>query len=169
MTHSRLQLAILATVLLLVGCDHGAKHLAKRDLQGQGPRPLISGIFDLSYTENWDSGFGLLHRVPEPIRRPILTTLQLVGGAGFLLWALRRSSKGSRRAGLLLLAGGALGNGLDRLARGYVVDFLHLHHWPVFNLADIYITAGAVLLGLAARRDRSTPRAAPTLAQQVTQ
>ena len=48
--------------------------------------------------------------------------------------------------GGLLVVSGALGNLYDRLAYSYVVDFLHLHHWPVFNVADSCITVGACLL-----------------------
>ncbi len=56
------------------------------------------------------------------------------------------------RAALLLVTAGAVGNYIDRLARGYVVDFVYLHHWPVFNVADVYVTAGAIMLALAALR-----------------
>jgi signal peptidase II len=53
---------------------------------------------------------------------------------------------------------GAIGNGLDRVVRGYVVDFVRVPHWPVFNVADVYVTAGAGLLGLAAwRASRTRP------------
>ena len=65
------------------------------------------------------------------------------------------------RLGCALLLGGALGNGLDRAWRGYVVDFLDLHasgwHWPAFNIADIGIVCGAVLMVLSSfRTARST-------------
>ena len=50
-----------------------------------------------------------------------------------------------------LLLAGALGNLSDRLFRGYVVDFIHLHHWPIFNVADICIVVGALLFALHAR------------------
>ena len=84
----------------------------------------------------------------------MLTVVQLVGGLTFLALCLRRRLPAMARLALLLLAGGAFGNGLDRLFRGYVVDFIHLTHWPVFNVADIYITAGGILLFLAYRRAR---------------
>ena len=50
------------------------------------------------------------------------------------------------------MTAGALGNVLDRVVRGYVVDFVQVPHWPVFNVADIYVTAGAILLGWTALR-----------------
>ena len=71
---------------------------------------------------------------------------------GFLL---RRQSKlGFARIALLLMTAGALGNVLDRVVRGYVVDFVQVPHWPVFNVADIYVTAGAILLGWTSLRGR---------------
>jgi signal peptidase II len=61
---------------------------------------------------------------------------------------------------LALLLAGALGNLIDRAWHGYVVDFLHVPHWPVFNVADIYVTVGAAAL-LLFGRTLSQPRAAP--------
>lgn len=155
----RLRVAIVAVAVLLVGCDHATKHVAKRELERGGPRGVVSGLLDLHYTENRDSGFGLLRSVPERIRTPALTVVQLVSGAVFLLLGLRKHGGRKLRLALVLVSAGALGNGLDRLVRGYVVDFLRLPHWPVFNVADIYITVGAILLMLAMRRqaDRRTP------------
>jgi signal peptidase II len=146
----RIRVAMVVATVLLVGCDHGSKYVAKGGLEHRPPHTLVRGIFDLDYTENRDTGFGLLRSVvPERIRTPALTSVQLLSGMAFLILGLRRNARRSTRLCLLLISAGAIGNGLDRLARGYVVDFLHLHYWPVFNLADIYITVGAVLLVLA--------------------
>jgi signal peptidase II len=150
----RLRIALVVVSVLLVGCDQGSKIIAKRTLE-QGPsQPILRGVFDLSYVENRDTGFGLLRAVPERIRTPFLTSLQLLSGIACLLIGARRRARPITRACLLLISAGAVGNGLDRLFHGYVVDFLYLHHWPVFNLADIYITVGAVLLVLASSHNR---------------
>jgi signal peptidase II len=158
--------ALLAAALFLVGCDHVTKHVARRALEHGPPHALAAGILELNYTENTDSGFGLLRWVAPAIRTPLLTAAQLVGGLAFLLVCLRRRLSTPARFALLLLAAGAFGNGLDRLAHGHVVDFIHLTHWPVFNVADIYITVGAALLILAARtrnnQDRLPLHARPT-------
>jgi signal peptidase II len=153
----RMRVALVTIAVLLVGCDHGTKLIAKNGLEHTPPRPLVKGVFDLDYVENRDTGFGLLRAVPETIRRPFLTAVQLVSGTAFLLLGLRRNVRTVIRACLLLVSAGAIGNGLDRLMRGYVVDFLHLHHWPVFNVADIYITAAAILLVIASRRRQAQP------------
>ena len=165
MKRLRLRLDLLAIAILLVGCDHGAKHMARAGLEGQPPHTLVSRVFDLEYTENRDSGFGLLRAVPERIRTPVLTSVQLLAGLALLLASLRASIRSSTRLALLLLSAGALGNGLDRLFRGCVVDFLHLHHWPVFNVADIYITAGAILLIIASRFARGDAQPPPLAAR----
>lgn len=151
----RLRVALVTAAVLLVGCDHGSKYVAKTALEHGPPRALMHGVFDLSYVENRDTGFGLLRKVPERIRTPLLTSVQLLSGVVFLVLGLRRNVRSMLRACLLLVSAGAIGNGLDRLLRGYVVDFLYLHHWPVFNVADIYITAGAILLVIASRNQRN--------------
>ena len=150
--------ALLAATLFLVGCDHVTKHVARTELEQGPPHTLAAGILELNYTENTDSGFGLLCWVAPAIRTPLLTAAQLLGGLAFLLVCLRRRLPTSARFALLLLAAGAFGNGLDRLAHGHVVDFIHLTHWPVFNVADIYITVGAALLILAARSRNNQDR-----------
>lgn len=153
-----LRTALLAAAVFLVGCDHVTKHVAKAELESGPPRTLAAGILDLNYTENTDSGFGLLRWVSPAVRTPALTMVQLVGGLAFLALCLRRRMPATARLALLLMAGGAFGNGLDRLVHGHVVDFIHLTHWPVFNVADIYITVGGVLLFLAYRSvSRPTP------------
>ena len=146
-----LRLSLLVAAFLLVGCDHVTKRVVKTELEGGPPHSLAAGILELGYTENTDSGFNLLRWVSPSVRTPLLTAAQLVGGLALLALCLRRRVSSAARGALLLLAAGAFGNGLDRLVHGHVVDFIHLTHWPVFNVADIYITAGAVLLLWAAR------------------
>jgi signal peptidase II len=139
----------LAVVLLLVGCDHGTKHLAKEHLEGKAAVPLLPGVFDLRYTENTDTAFSLLGRWVEPhVRQPLLVGVKFAvvsALVAFLLWRWSRLRTFERAGALMALAGG-VGNLIDRFARGYVIDFLHLRHWPVFNVADIVITLGVALL-----------------------
>jgi len=148
------RLALLGALTLLVGCDHATKLAAKSALEGQGPRSLIRGALGLRYVENTDVAFNLLRSVPERIRAPLLIVLGAVAMLGLLALLLRRQGLGFARAALLLMTAGALGNYLDRVTRGYVVDFVQLPHWPVFNVADIYVTAGAILLAWSAVRAR---------------
>jgi signal peptidase II len=103
-------------------------------------------VLDLRYTENRDVSFNALRLIPERVRYPLVLTLNLAT-MGLLVLLLRRY-RGALvpQLALVLVLGGALGNWLERALRGYVVDFIHLHGWPIFNFADIYIVCGALLL-----------------------
>jgi signal peptidase II len=78
-----------------------------------------------------------------------------------LPWQSRRTSGGSARLGFTLALAGALGNVLDRLARGYVIDFIHLTHWPVFNVADVLVVVGIVVMVRGFTRIRPAPSPSP--------
>jgi signal peptidase II len=137
------RLLIVLVLLVLVGCDHASKGVAKAELESEGARELSRGIVSLRYVENTDIAFNLLRWVPETIRFPALVAAGAIAvmGLGWLL--LRAPQKASLPLlALVLITAGAVGNYLDRVVRGYVVDFVHLKHWPVFNVADVYITAG---------------------------
>ncbi|HLK89482.1 MAG TPA: signal peptidase II [Polyangia bacterium] len=158
------RLTFVLSLILLVGCDHGTKYVAKAGLQGHHPHTLIRGVLDLQYVEHTDVAFDLLRWIPEGARGPILIFAGAAGLVALAAFLLRRPPRS--RAGqlaLLLVTAGALGNYLDRIVRGYVVDFIHLHHWPVFNVADSCVTIGAILLGLTALRGprATTARPAP--------
>jgi signal peptidase II len=145
------RLALLIALTLLVGCDHATKFAAKSGLEGQRPHSLIHGILDLRYTENTDVAFNLLRAVPERVRAPLLVVLGAAAMLGLLAVLLvRQGASRFARIALLLMTAGALGNYLDRIVRGYVVDFIQIPHWPVFNVADVYVTAGALLLAWSA-------------------
>ena len=112
-----------------------------------GPdRVLIPGVLGLTRVQNTGVAFGLLKGSPG--LNLVLTGLIILGG---LVWLLRQKKLGGFAAfcaGLML--GGALGNFLDRMINGFVTDYLQLLflHFPVFNLADVAVTAGALLLML---------------------
>lgn len=147
---------MLAALLPLVGCDHATKWAAKESLEGRAPHHLLGQLLDLRYAENTDIAFNLLRWIPESLR----TRALLVFGAAALIAlvvALWRTQGGPLlRAALVLIAAGAIGNYVDRLLRGYVVDFIHVPYWPVFNVADVYVVAGGVLIAVFAWRSRGT-------------
>jgi signal peptidase II len=155
------RISVLAAVSFLVGCDHATKGLAKEELDGGPARELIRGVVDFRYVENTDIAFSLLRWVPEGIRTPLLLVVGAIAvlALGYLLLQGRTEPR-TRRWALVLVTAGAIGNYVDRAVRGYVVDFVHVHHWPVFNVADVYITIGYVLLALGffvyRRRDAET-------------
>jgi signal peptidase II len=148
---------ILGVLFLLVGCDHVTKHAAKSRLEGAPGHEVIRGVVNLQYVENTDVAFNLLRWVPETVRKPLLLVTGGVAMLGLVILAVtaafgRARPRSILGVALVLVTAGAVGNGLDRIVRGYVVDFVRVPHWPVFNVADVYVTAGAALLALAAWR-----------------
>ena len=114
-------------------------------------RPVVNGVFHLTYVQNTGSAFGLFRGAT-----PWLVLTSLIVGA-WVVVELRRPA--ARRftlttLGWALVLGGAAGNVVDRLRWGYVVDFLDLRVWPVFNVADSAITVGVGLLLWHAYRER---------------
>jgi len=109
----------------------------------------LTGFFNLILVFNKGAAFSLLANAPG-WQTPLLVAFAL--GAALIVSVLLVRSAGRRTfcAGLALILGGAIGNVIDRLRYGYVVDFLDLHaagwHWPAFNVADSAITIGAALL-----------------------
>ena len=142
--------------LALVGCDHATKVAAQAALGRRGPVALLPGLLDLHYAENRDTAFSLLRAVPFHGKGAFLVAASLVGLCAVLFaWWRRRRASTTEQAAYALLVAGAFGNAIDRVGRGYVVDFIEIHRWPIFNVADMAIVAGAVLLAIAAfRRSR---------------
>jgi signal peptidase II len=148
-----------------VGCDHVTKLVAKSGLAGERPHQLIRGVLDLHYTENRDAAFNLLRWIPEDVRAKVMIVTGALALLALGVVLVRRPPQlRLTRAALLLVTAGAAGNYIDRLVRGYVVDFVYVHHWPVFNVADAYVTAGAVMLGLSivGSNTRARPRLSAT-------
>ena len=137
-----------AALAAILAADRVTKIWALRDLRPRGTIELLP-FFDLTYVENTGAAFGL--------GRGANANAVFVALSAGLIWALARMmARWPRRdpwlqAGGTLVLGGALGNLYDRLSYGFVVDFLHLHHWPVFNVADSCITVGAVMLAWGLR------------------
>ena len=117
---------------------------------------VIDGFFNLSLGFNHAAIFGSLGWIPTGIRMVLFNVAGLVAIVYFGRIFLARDTRLLERVALGLILGGALGNGLDRLLRGYVVDFLDFvfggwHYWT-FNLADSFILVGAVLFGISLLR-----------------
>jgi len=157
-----LRVLLAASVLALAGCDGATKFAAKAELENAKPRPVIGNVLRLDYTENRDTGFGLLRSLPEDTRLPIILALQSLGSLALIVALFRRKRFDLYAAAFALTLAGALGNLTDRIFRGYVVDFIRVPHWPVFNLADIWITVGIGLALLAMLRDRPRPVSSPS-------
>ncbi|MGH2700958.1 MAG: signal peptidase II [Actinomycetota bacterium] len=137
-----LYVALLITAAAVVVADQFTKSLALEGL-ADGPIDLIEGVLTLRLTFNPGGAFGVLQGVPNFFLISTVVIVLLI-----LFWA--RTVESRRWAiPLGLVLGGGLGNLADRLFRdtdGQVVDFVDLHVWPVFNVADAAISIGVVLL-----------------------
>lgn len=136
-------------VALLIVLDQGTKLWAVHSLHYQQARPVFPG-FNLTLMHNPGAAFSLLAEAGG-WQRWLFVGLA-VAVSGLLLWMLAQTPLVQRlqRAALLLILGGALGNLIDRLRLGYVIDFVELYYrtwsWPAFNVADSAITVGAGFL-----------------------
>ena len=125
--------------------DRITKQWARGALEGQRPREVWPGVLRFAYVENTGAAFGMLSG-----RQGLLLAVTGVALAGLLAWLLLRGRRMARlpRASLWLLLGGALGNYYDRLAYGYVIDFIEirLFSFPLFNVADSCVCVAFALL-----------------------
>lgn len=145
---------LVGTAALVAGLDQATKELALRSLR-DGPIDLFGGAVTLRLTYNSGGAFGLLQGLPGLF---LVATVVIAGL--ILVWARGLEERGSAVA-LGMILGGGLGNVTDRIARdlgGGVVDFVDLHFWPVFNLADSAIVAGVCLVLLIGARRRPSTR-----------
>ena len=154
---------LLLFTALLVGCDHATKLAVMMKIGAGDEVKIVPGVLDLRYAKNDDMAFSLLrqldHGAPLFHKSLFLITISLVVLAVVLTawWKRRRDPSRALHVGFALVVAGAAGNVIDRILRGYVVDFIHVHMWPIFNVADVLIVAGAILLALVAQ-SRSSSR-----------
>ncbi len=125
----------LRIALVVVLLDQLSKLWATSALELDRPVPLIPGVLYLTLTHNTGIAFGLLQGKGW---LTIPFTILVVAGLGYYYWRFRPKGIACMLMGLLL--GGALGNFIDRVRLGYVIDMFDLGWWPVFNIADIAIT-----------------------------
>lgn len=144
---SPLFLALLPLLFFfLTGLDQLTKVLAVQCLKGKPSLVLIPQVLELSYLENRGMAFGMLK---GQIPLFLFFTLALFAASGYAFYKIpkRRYYLPLMLLSALLLSG-ALGNFLDRAFRGYVVDFISftVFDFPVFNLADVYVVTGVILM-----------------------
>ena len=135
-------------VIVLTAFDQFTKLLALRQLKGNEPFVLWKGVFELHYLENRGAAFGILQN--QRIFFVCITIIMvIVIGAGF--WRTPKDKKFlPMKITLVFLLSGAIGNFIDRMLRGFVVDFFYfsLIDFPIFNVADIYVTVSFVVLAV---------------------
>jgi len=144
-------LPLLLLMAGVVGLDQATKALLVRWLELHDSVPLVDGLMSISHVRNRGAAFGVLSDWDLPYQPAVLAVLSIAALAAIMLYFVRLpASARLPRLALALVLGGALGNLLDRVRLGYVVDFIHVywrqHQWPDFNVADSAITVGVILL-----------------------
>lgn len=151
--------------LLVVALDHATKYWILQHYQW-GDASVVTGFFNIVRAHNTGAAFSLL--ADHGGWQRWFFVLVAAAATLFILWQLRAHG-GQKLASFSLacIMGGAIGNVIDRLMHGYVVDFLDFHwqgrHFPAFNVADMAISVGVAGMLLAEllrwRRERSQPQA----------
>lgn len=146
-----------AIALFIAGLDRLTKLWAVRQLKGKGEILVLGNFFQLVYVENRGVAFGLFSKLNF-----LLPVLTLVLIALLIVMARKYKKKGKRALiPLAFIIGGAVGNLIDRLTTGYVVDFFSFnfgnYHFPVFNVADIFVTLGTFFLLIFFLREEEAP------------
>jgi signal peptidase II len=138
--------------LLVFAVDHITKLIVKGDLAGGRVIELIPGYLRFSFVRNSGVAFGIFDGVQSVWKPYILAGMAVIALAVIIIYS-RRMPKDRilLQTSLAVIMGGILGNFLDRVIRGYVIDFVEFHihesfYWPNFNVADSAITIGIALL-----------------------
>lgn len=129
----------------LVFADQFTKYIAVLKLKNQPAFSIIDGVLEFNYLENRGAAFGMLQNQKIFF---VFVALIFLGVIAYVLIKVPYEKKYRRLHVLLsLIAGGAIGNLIDRLRLDYVVDFIYivLINFPIFNVADIYVTLSTVL------------------------
>ena len=133
----------------IVAADQLTKWLVLGYFENRYPRVELTGFFNLVLVFNKGAAFSLFAQAPG-WQTPLLAAFALAASVIVSVLIVRNPGRGLLCLGLALILGGALGNLIDRVRFGHVVDFLDFHalgwHWPAFNVADSAISVGAVIL-----------------------
>lgn len=134
--------------------DFVTKWISGIKLQPVGSVDIIPGYLGFTYVHNTGVAFGFFNNIESVWKSYVLSTIALIALAVITLFAARvPRSRTLLRSALAIVTGGVMGNFMDRLIHGYVIDFIDFHiqdvfHWPAFNVADSAITIGIVLMFL---------------------
>ncbi len=125
-------------MLMVIFCDQLIKTLIRSNFLLYQSIPLVSDVFHLTYVQNTGAGFGILAG-----RQNFFIIIAVLIIIGLLIYKYQAPDHRLLDLALGLIIGGALGNVIDRIFLGYVVDYLDFRIWPVFNLADAMIVIGS--------------------------
>ena len=132
-----------AIILALIGLDQILKHLIQTTMEWNATIPLLPNFFHISYIQNTGAAFSFFRG-----QQLLLISITSVVSVFLLiyLWRKRRAGHGIFLTSITLIVSGGIGNLIDRIRLGYVVDYLDFRFFPVFNLADICVVTGSLLM-----------------------
>lgn len=137
----------VSVIILSIAADQLSKYLASAYLSEIGTFPIIEDIFHFTYVENRGAAFGMLSE-----HRWVFMILSIAGIALLTAWlALNKPKSRWQRFAVSLVIGGGIGNMIDRIALGYVVDFIDCRFidFYVFNIADSCVCVGCAMFVIA--------------------
>lgn len=156
---------LVSAPLAIVALDQATKLWVTGRMDLFDSLPVVPGLFSITYVRNPGAAFGLFAELGDMARLGLLVGVSLLAVALLSAFFLRspHADRVSRVAAVLVM-GGAVGNLIDRVRFGEVIDFLDVYvaryHWPAFNLADSAITIGIGLFVVGAWRERDARRRA---------
>lgn len=164
MTGNRVTRLLLIGVMLLCnfGCDQLSKRIVRRTINDHEEIAIVKGHLTLTKVENKGAFLSLGHALPQELKTVLLAVIPLLALAIAIVYLLINDRITYLRvAGICFLVGGGLGNILDRLFYGSVTDFLHLQYGRfqtgIFNLADVSIVIGLVLILVSSYAQKARP------------
>ena len=158
-------LSIIVIPIIVLLLDQLSKSIIDTHMELYESREIVRHFFHITYIRNPGAAFGFLANESHPAIRYFFMAATLLAIGVILLMYQKNEAQGSLlRVSLSLILGGALGNFIDRLRFGEVIDFLDVHwyqyHWPAFNVADTCITLGVIgLLWASVQESRSRKKA----------
>ena len=142
-------MSLIGIIFAIVALDQWSKWVIKTSFNLYQSEPIIEGLLYFTYVTNDGMAFGLSFPGGKPLL--LIVTLILTGVIMWMLWK-EKNSHNLIRYGLTLILAGAIGNMIDRILYGKVVDFLDImigdFHWYIFNVADSSVTSGMILFVL---------------------
>lgn len=139
-------IAIIIFISVLIGLDQFTKYLALEKLKPLGSISVIDNIFSFTFVENRGAAFGIFQGRTTILS--IITVVIIICIIYFYMKLPKAKVYNWVKFSLILIISGAVGNLIDRIRQGYVIDFFHATfiNFPVFNMADIYVVVGAILM-----------------------
>ena len=131
---------VFSTALIIILIDQLSKFFVRNNFQLNQPIPIINNIFHLTYIQNTGAGFGILKA------QTLILIFVSIAVIGIIFYNFDKIKNKEILLQVLVgfVLGGTIGNLIDRMAYGHVIDFLDFRIWPIFNFADSFVTIGII-------------------------